>query len=154
MLNFNIQFYQFLLISLSLIIILIGVAFILKSLFNSVHLTLNFRAIYKKFKYYNFMKGKVILKSKYKTLRSVLLKEFTIKKILKLLTSIEYKKNKTKQTYTIYTPIKQANPPIGKTIFNVFKVLNLYLKHLTKELLPTFIIHSKLETYLVFLIYK
>ena len=85
MLNFNIQFYQFLLISLGLIIILIGVALILRSLFNSVHLTLNFRAIYKKFKYYNFMKGKVILKSKYKTLRSVLLKEFTIKKILNLL---------------------------------------------------------------------
>ena len=85
MLNFYIQFYHFLLIALGLVIILIGMGVILRSIFNSVHLTLNFRAIYKKFKYYNFMKGKVILKSKYKTLRSVLLKEFTIKKILKLL---------------------------------------------------------------------
>ena len=128
MLNFNIQFYQFLLISLSLIIILIGVAFILRSLFNSVHLTLNFRAIYKKFKYYNFMKGKVILKSKYKTLRSVLLKEFTIKKILKLLLfSIIFKIIIT--IFIYYSDLLQINFNslyLSKAVYFVFTIILLY----------------------------
>ena len=128
MLNFNIQFYQFLLISLGLIIILIGVAFILRSLFNSVHLTLNFRAIYKKFKYYNFMKGKVILKSKYKTLRSVLLKEFTIKKILKLLLfSIIFKIIITIFIYfSDLLQIKFNSLYLSKAVYFVFTIILLY----------------------------
>ena len=74
------------------------------------------------------MKGKVILKSKYKTLRSVLLKEFTIKKILKLLLfSIIFKIIIT--IFIYYSDLLQINfysLYLSKAVYFVFTIILLY----------------------------